>query len=200
MMVTNPFSEYNIVLASKSPRRKELIKGLDINYTVADGYDVDESIDPKIEINKVAKYLSDKKAREYPFELTQSDIILTSDTIVIVGDKILGKPKDKQEAFDMLKSLSAREHKVVTAVTLRNLEQYYTFDEITTVFFAELSDEDIYYYIDNYSPYDKAGSYGIQEWIGYVAIERIEGSFYNVMGLPVCRLYKELKQFINKIS
>lgn len=192
--------DYRILLASQSPRRRELLKGLDIEYTLAAGYEVDETPSAATLPIAVARELSLKKSAEYPFPLLERDIVITADTVVIVGDSVLGKPASKADAAAMLRALSGREHTVVTGVTFRCKERFFSFDEATMVRFAALDNSQIDYYLDRYAPYDKAGAYGIQEWIGYVAIERIEGSFYNVMGLPVCRLYKELKQFIHTLN
>ena len=145
---------------------------------------------------EVAQYLSKIKSNAYPTELADGDIVLTADTVVIAEDKILGKPADKTEATAMLSMLSARKHIVTTGVTIRSKRLSHSFSVTSTVSFRALSNEEIDYYIETYKPYDKAGAYGIQEWIGYVAIEGIEGSFFNVMGLPVQRLYMELDAFI----
>lgn len=189
---------HNIILASQSPRRRELIMGLDLEVTIAQNYAVDETIDKSIPAESVPMILSEKKAKEYPFSLLPNDILITSDTIVCINEIALGKPIDRNQAIDMLKMLSGKQHKVITAVTLRAENSFHTFDQITEVTFKKLELDDIIYYIDKYKPYDKAGAYAIQEWIGYVAIEKINGSFYNVMGLPVCRLYTELENFISR--
>ena len=146
--------------------------------------------------DEVAAFLSRLKSEAYPEPLGGKDILITADTVVIADGRILGKPAGRETALDMLRSLSGRSHSVITGVTLRNGSRSRTFDSRTKVFFKQLSDEEIDYYVDRYRPYDKAGAYGIQEWIGYVAIERIEGSFYNVMGLPVQKLLTELEIFI----
>lgn len=200
MINSEQIAKFNLILASQSPRRRELIKGLDIEVTIAESYEVDETVDGTIEPSEVPKVLSEKKSKEYPFELLTNDVLITSDTVVWVDGMVLGKPIDRANAIEMLQTLSAKEHKVVTAVTLRNGEIFYTFSQTTKVKFKEITLEDIEYYVDKYEPYDKAGAYAIQQWIGYVAIESIEGSFYNVMGLPVCSLYQELDNFINKLN
>lgn len=148
---------------------------------------------------EVAQYLSKIKSNAYPNELADSDIVLTADTVVIAEDKILGKPTDKTEATAMLSMLSARKQIVTTGVTIRSKRLSHSFSVTSTVSFRALSNEEIDYYIETYKPYDKAGAYGIQEWIGYVAIEGIEGSFFNVMGLPVQRLYIELTELIKSL-
>ena len=200
MICKNILNNYNIILASQSPRRRELINGLGIEVTIAEAYNVDEIVEGEIETDMVAEFLSLKKSEEYLFELSPNDILITSDTVVCVDGEVLGKPVDKNDAVRMLSKLSNKDHKVITAVTLRNADFVYSFSETTKVKFKKITSEDIEYYIENYKPYDKAGAYAIQEWIGYVAIETITGSFYNVMGLPVCRLYQELEEFINKIK
>lgn len=200
MINSKQIAKFNIILASQSPRRRELIKGLDIEVTIAESYEVDETVDGTIEPSEVAKVLSEKKSKQYPFALSRNDILITSDTVVWVDSMVLGKPTDRNNAIEMLKILSGKEHKVITAVTLRNVEEFNTFSQTTKVKFKEITLEDIEYYVDKYEPYDKAGAYAIQQWIGYVAIESIEGSFYNVMGLPVCRLYQEVNEFIQKLK
>ncbi len=196
MIDKNLIDKYNLILASASPRRRELIQGLDIKINIAEKYDVDETVGDFEDVLKVAEIVALKKSTAYPFELKSNDILITSDTVVCVEDMVLGKPKDREDAIRMLAMLSGKEHFVVTAVTLRIGDKFRTFSQNTEVKFKELSREDIEYYIDNYKPYDKAGAYAIQEWIGYVAIEHIKGSFYNVMGLPVCRLYTELNELL----
>ncbi len=199
MICKKKLEKVNIILASQSPRRRELITELGLKVKIADTYFVDETVDNTVESDMVAEFLSKKKADEYPYKLSESDILITSDTVVCVEGEVLGKPTDKDDAVRMLSKLSGKKHNVITAVTLRNASSSYSFSETTIVTFKKITLEDINYYIDNYQPYDKAGSYAIQEWIGYIAIESITGSFYNVMGLPVCRLYQELDEFINKI-
>ncbi len=191
---------YRLILASQSPRRKELLAGLDLEFEVAQAYEVDETPPVGVDAEEVAAYLSLKKSLEFPFELKSNDIVISSDTVVCIDNKPLGKPTSRQDAISMLTLLSGKEHSVVTAVTLRVGNIAETFSQITLVKFKSLSEQDIHYYVDNYQPYDKAGAYAIQEWIGYVAIESISGSFYNVMGLPVCKLNEELTKFINKLN
>ena len=142
------------------------------------------------------RYLSRLKSEAYPFPLDERDILLTADTVVVLGDRVLGKPHDRTDAVAMLRALAGRSHVVVSGVTLRTVHASHTFTARSEVWFRPLRDEEIDYYVDTCRPYDKAGSYGIQEWLGYVAIERIDGSFYNVMGLPVQRLYVELERFL----
>ena len=186
---------YRIVLGSSSPRRKELMEGAGLEFTVMKA-DVDEGNLPKdLKPEKVPEYLSRIKAGALAGRLAPDQLLVTADTVVISGDRVLGKPVDREEAVAMLKSLSGKRHKVVTGVTIATLEKSETFSSSTDVFFRELEDVEIDYYVDRFQPYDKAGAYGIQEWIGYVGIERIEGSFYNVMGLPVQLLFTKLKNY-----
>ena len=167
-----------------------------LEFSLAGDYEVVEEYPRDLPADEVAAFLSRLKSEAYPEPLGGKDILITADTVVIADGRILGKPAGRETALDMLRSLSGRSHSVITGVTLRNGSRSRTFDSRTKVFFKQLSDEEIDYYVDRYRPYDKAGAYGIQEWIGYVAIERIEGSFYNVMGLPVQKLLTELEIFI----
>lgn len=164
---------------------------------MADKFECDESYPPTLHSSEVAQYISELKSNAYPAALNSHDILLTADTVVIAEDRILGKPADREDAISMLRMLSGRKHTVVTGVTLRTADKTHSFSVASDVIFREISDEEIAYYVDTYKPFDKAGAYGIQEWIGYVAIEGIEGSFFNVMGLPVQRLYVELREFID---
>lgn len=180
----------NIILASKSPRRKELLASLGIQF-LTEIKEVEESYPEAMRGAAVALYIATKKAEA--FEITSDNtIVITADTIVCIDDKILGKPKDYEEAFDMLKMLSGKRHEVITGVALKTIEKTRSFYEVTAVYFNDLHNEQIEYYLNTYKPYDKAGAYGIQEWIGAVAVDHIEGSYTNVMGLPTARLYKEL--------
>ena len=183
-----------MILASQSPRRKELLRGLEIPFTIQTLDDIDESYPATLSKEEVALHICQKKAEAYRALLTPDAIIITADTIVAIDDRILGKPHDRAEAQAMLRSLSGRMHQVYTAVSITTAQQCRSFIAETKVYFATLSDEEIAYYLDQHKPYDKAGSYGVQEWIGYVAVERMEGSYFNVMGLPIHRLYRELLQ------
>jgi len=186
----------NIILGSKSPRRKFLLEKLDIPFEVQ-SKDVDEDYPDDIKGIDIALYLSEKKAEAFKKDLLSPDtILITADTVVWLDGQVLGKPADAQEAFSTLRALSGRKHQVITGVCLSSSGKQKSFFVSTDVYFKELSDAEINYYIDYYKPYDKAGAYGIQEWIGYIGIERIEGSFYNVMGLPVQALYDELLIFL----
>ncbi|MBR4155354.1 MAG: septum formation protein Maf [Bacteroidales bacterium] len=188
-------NKYNIVLASKSPRRQELLKGIGLQFTVLTK-DVDESYSSEMSVFDVAPFLSYKKAKAFEDkELPDNYMIITADTVVIVGDKILGKPKDYNDACEMLRLLSGRKHSVVTGVTICTKEKIKTFSATSKVSFETLDEEEIKYYVDTYKPFDKAGSYGIQEWIGYVGVNSVEGSYFNVMGLPTQKLYQILKRF-----
>lgn len=187
---------YNVILASGSPRRRELLQQADINFTVDTNFEVDETYPEELQSEEVARYLSLKKSEAYPPELCDKDILITADTVVIINDEILGKPTSRQNAVEILTQLSGNTHRVITGVTVRTKFNTETFCAISKVTFSELESSEIEYYIDNYKPFDKAGAYGIQEWLGAVAIERIEGSFYNVMGLPIQMLYKYLKTII----
>ena len=186
-----------IILASGSPRRRELLSAMDIPFTVDTGNTFDESWSSDTPHEKVPELMSEGKSFGFHRELADNEILVTSDTMVLCGTEILGKPKDRDDAIRMLKLLSGRGHQVITAVTLRDREKQKTFSVTSNVFFKELSDSEITYYLDTYKPYDKAGAYGIQEWIGYIGISRLEGSFYNVMGFPASRFYEELKAFLD---
>lgn len=188
-------NNYNIILASKSPRRQELLKGIGLNFNVLTK-DVDESYPSRLSVYEVAPYLSLKKAKAFEdAELPDNYMIITADTIVVVGDEILGKPKDKENACEMLLKLSGKKHSVITGVTIRTKDRTKTFSAVSNVVFEELDSEEINYYVDNFKPFDKAGSYGIQEWIGYIGVSAVEGSYFNVMGLPTQKLYTVLKTF-----
>ena len=185
-----------IILGSNSPRRRELLAGLDIDFTVDTGNTFEESLEPGLEAHEVPLHLSAGKSHGFHRPLERDEVLITSDTVVIVDGEVLGKPHSREEAVEMLRRLSGRAHEVVTAVTLRDCAKEETFSDSTQVHFEPLTQEQIDYYVDRYRPFDKAGAYGIQEWIGYVGISSIEGSFYNVMGFPVHRVWKELQQFL----
>ncbi|MBR4757137.1 MAG: septum formation protein Maf [Bacteroidales bacterium] len=187
-----------IILASNSPRRRELMESLDLDFTVDTGTSFMEEYSPDTPHEKVPELMSRGKSLGFHRPLGNDEILVTSDTMVLCGTEILGKPVDMADAERMLKLLSGREHQVITAVTLRDKEHERTFSVTSNVFFKELSQKEIDYYIDTYKPYDKAGAYGIQEWIGYIGITGIEGSFYNVMGFPTQRFYDELQDFITE--
>lgn len=191
-MLSN-LDKYHIILASNSPRRHELLKGIGINFEVKTIPNVDESYPASLPAVEVAKFIADKKSQAYESLLNTNELIITADTVVIVDNLVLGKPKDRSEAVAMLRLLSSKTHQVLTGVCILTKENKVIFDTETRVRFAQLSDDEIAYYVDGFKPFDKAGAYGVQEWIGYVAVEAMEGSYFNVMGLPVQRLYRELK-------
>jgi len=189
-------TDYKIVLASQSPRRKELIAHLNIPFEVLVKEDVEEVFPEKMPSAEVPAYLARQKAIPYKKECQNDNVlVITADTIVYCNHQILGKPKDRNEAVSMLNMLSGKAHEVITGVALTAKDKQTDFTVSTKVYFKSLTAEEIDFYIDNYKPYDKAGAYGIQEWIGMVGIERIEGSYFNVVGLPVQKLYSELKRF-----
>ena len=182
-----------IILASNSPRRKELLSSLGYDFEVVK-VDCDEAYPSALDINEVAGYLSKLKADAY-VELQEGQLLITSDTIVVQGNTVLGKPKSKSEAHEMIKSLSNSTHEVHTGVTIRSLKKSVTKTDVSKVTFSEINDEENEYYLENYKPFDKAGSYGIQEWIGMAKITKIEGSFYTIMGLPTHLVYEIIKSF-----
>ena len=187
--------QYHIILASNSPRRKELLAGLGISFDVLTIPGIDESYPDTLVGGDIPVYLAKKKSEAYNDILRDNLLVITADTIVWHNGKVLGKPKDRREAIEMLTELSGDSHIVYTGVCVRTKDKEVSFFTESEVFFDELTSSEIEYYVDNYKPYDKAGSYGIQEWIGYVGVKRIEGSYFNIMGLPIQRLYKELKRF-----
>ena len=196
MLLHEKLKPYRLILASQSPRRRQLLADAGLEFVLAPRFECEESFPNTMPAAEVAEYLSSLKSEAYPEPLGANDILLTADTVVIACNRILGKPADRAEAIEMISMLSGRDHEVVTGVTLRLAECVKSFSVVSKVRFRALLQEEIEYYVDTYRPFDKAGSYGNQEWIGYVGIEGIEGSFYNVMGLPVQRLYSELNDFI----
>jgi len=186
--------KYSIILASKSPRRQELLKGLELNFEIKTK-EIEEIFPPALFREEIPLYLSNLKAKAFKDDLKENDLVITSDTIVWNENKQLGKPKDRREAIDMLRKLSGKQHEVITAVTLMTQSKSHSFYEVTKVFFKELSLDEIEHYVDTYQPFDKAGSYGIQEWIGFIGIPKIEGDYFNVVGLPLNRLNEELVKF-----
>lgn len=187
-----------IVLASNSPRRRELLAGLGYPYEVRVLDGIDESYPDTLRGSEVAAYISRVKAEAYRATMAEDELVITADTIVCLDDRVLGKPADELEAIAMLRSLSGRTHQVYTGVTIVTSVDNSTFVSRSDVTFSSLTDEEINHYVTHYRPMDKAGAYGIQEWIGYIGVERIEGSYFNVMGLPVQRLYSELKKYHEK--
>ena len=185
-----------IILGSGSPRRRELLAGLDAVFTTDTGNSFNEEFGSDVPHEQVPALMAEGKSDGFHRPLAPDEILLTADTMVLCGDEILGKPADRDDAVRMLRMLSGRAHRVITAVTLRSASRRETFTDTATVHFTELSDSDIDYYIDRWRPFDKAGAYGVQEWIGYAGISGIEGSFYTVMGLPVHLVYRKLLEFI----
>lgn len=191
----------HIILGSNSPRRRELLKGLDIDFEVDTGNNFEESFAPDTPFDQVPRLMAEGKSKGFHRPLKEGEILITADTMVILppeggkAGEILGKPKDRQDAIRMLQDLSGRKHHVTTAVTLRSCKKTQTFEVTTQVWFKALSQEEITYYVDTYKPFDKAGAYAIQEWIGHVGITRIEGSYFNVVGFPVQRVYEALLAF-----
>ncbi|WP_273414032.1 Maf-like protein [Prevotella aurantiaca] len=186
------FKDYHIILASNSPRRKDLLRGLDIAFDVRVQPDIAETYPESAAPADVAGYISREKANAYKDTITEHELIITADTVVIVGNEILGKPANNDEAKEMLRKISGRKHQVVTGVCLTTTEKQHCFSVSTDVTFKNLTEKEIEYYVETYSPLDKAGAYGIQEWIGYVGVTALEGSYFNVMGLPVQRIWEEL--------
>lgn len=186
-----------VILASKSPRRQELIRGLELEYDIVT-YEVDEQFEPHEPPDQIARGLAIRKAEHYPLPIHENDVLLTADTIVWINGKVLNKPETPEESFAMLKQICGNTHQVYTGVCLRSAVEEIAFTEVSEVTCKSLTDEEIWHYINTYSPFDKAGSYGIQDWFGYTAVERINGCFYNVMGLPVSRVWEALKKIKRK--
>jgi len=193
-MILDNLKKYKIILASNSPRRKELMSGLGIDYIVRTLPDVDESYPDSLIGEEIPVHISQEKANAYLSMIAPEELLITADTIVWLEGKVLGKPGSKEEAAEMLHLLSGKSHQVITGVCLTTTEWQKSFSATSEVTFDVLSDEEIEYYIDHYMPMDKAGAYGIQEWIGYMGVKSISGSYFNVMGLPIQRLYRELKK------
>jgi len=186
---------YHLILASNSPRRKELLAGLDVDFEVRVIDGIDESYPQDLPTRQIAEYISRKKAAAYRMSMAKDELVITADTVVILGDEVMGKPKDGSDACRMLRELSGHTHQVITGVTLTSCDKQTSFSVETDVTFKTLTDDEIAYYVDTYSPMDKAGAYGIQEWIGYIGVTGMHGSYFNVMGLPVQRIYEALRQF-----
>lgn len=192
-MLNEKLKNYKIVLASGSPRRQQFFKDLDLDFEIR-LKDVEEIYPAELKREEITAFLAELKASAFEGELAPNEILVTSDTIVWHNEKALGKPKDKNDAFNILKSLSGSMHEVLTSVCFKTAKKTETFTELTKVYFNDLDDEAIAYYIDRYQPYDKAGAYGIQEWIGLIGVAKVEGSYANVMGLPVDKVYEYLKK------
>lgn len=187
-----------IILGSGSPRRQELLKGMDVDFIMDSRTDFKERFSSDVRCESVPSLMSEGKSKGFHRDLEADEILITADTMVLYGEAILGKPHSYDEAFKMLENLSGKEHRVITSVTLRDKGGLHTFTDTTKVWFKDLSREEITYYLKKYRPYDKAGSYGAQEWIGYIAIEKIEGSYFNVMGFPTHLVYRELSEFLKR--
>ncbi|MBQ5807799.1 MAG: septum formation protein Maf [Tidjanibacter sp.] len=196
MLLKDKLIGRRLLLASKSPRRSQLLRDCGLDFEVVDGREAEEIYPADMPSEQVAEYLSRVKSDAYADMVEGGDVLITADTIVVAGGEILGKPSDREDAVRMLGLLSGASHTVITGVTLRTTDKVESFSCISRVKFRTIEPDEVDYYLDTYRPYDKAGAYGIQEWIGYVAIEAIEGSFYNVMGLPVQMLYVRLKEFV----
>jgi len=193
-------NDYKIILASNSPRRRELLAGLGIEFEVRVLPGIDESYPASMPAEETAEYIAGKKAAAYRQVMADDELVITADTVVIVGDEVLGKPADTQMAAQMLRKLSGRTHQVMTGICMTTSEQTVSFSVKTDVTFKQLAEDEIEYYIKKYQPLDKAGAYGIQEWIGYIGCTGLNGSYYNVMGLPVQRIYTELQRFTRRRS
>ncbi len=193
-MILDNLNKYNIILASNSPRRKELMSGLGVEYVVRTLPDVDESYPDTLTGENIPAYIAQEKAAAYQAMMQPDELLITADTIVWLGGKVYGKPSNKEEARQMLRDLSGKSHQVITGVCLTTTEWQKSFTATTEVRFAFLTEEEISYYVEKYMPLDKAGAYGVQEWIGFIGVESISGSYFNVMGLPIQKLYGELKK------
>jgi septum formation protein len=192
-MLATKLQKYKLILASGSPRRQQFFKDLDLDFEIR-LKEIEEIFPPELKAEEITNYLAELKASAFEGELNNNEILITSDTIVWHQDKALGKPKDAQDAFEILKSLSNATHEVITSVCFKTITETTVMYEVTKVTFNELSDEAIRYYIENYKPFDKAGAYGIQEWIGFVGVSKIEGSYANVMGMPTDKVYEYLSK------
>ncbi len=190
-MLSEKFKDNNIILASSSPRRQELFKNLEVDFTIK-VIPVEENYSSSLKGEEITTYLAKLKAAAFEGLISANDIIITSDTIVWFKDRALEKPKNKQEAIEMLESLSGNKHAVYTSICIKTLNTQHVFSDTTIVHFKQLTADEINFYVENYNPFDKAGGYGIQEWIGFIGVTRLEGSYLNVMGLPVHKLYEEL--------
>lgn len=194
-MFLQNLNKYHLILASQSPRRHELLAGLDIEFDVLVKEGIEELVPDGLTREQIPLYLAQLKLSAYDDELKHNSLIITADTIVWLENEALGKPSSAEDAFSMIKRISGQTHTVITGVCLKSINRMVSFTDESDVTFSQLSDEEIWYYVNRYKPYDKAGAYGIQEWIGYIGIENIKGSYYNVMGLPVQRVYAELRTF-----
>ena len=189
-MLREKLKNHTIILASSSPRRQQFFRELDLDFVIQIK-EVEEIYPKELEGTEITDFLADLKSKPFT-NLSKNDLLITSDTIVWLNDKALGKPKNEDEAFAMLKELSGKKHEVITSISIRSSAFQKIINDITVVYFKEITDEEINYYVKNYKPFDKAGAYGIQEWLGFIAIHKMEGSYFNVVGLPIHKLYKEL--------
>ncbi|PHR74546.1 MAG: septum formation protein Maf [Lutibacter sp.] len=192
-MLSTKLKKYNLILASGSPRRQQFLKDLMLDFTI-EVKEVEEIYPKDLKGSEITDFLAELKANAFN-NLKNNDILITSDTIVWMNGNAIGKPKDRNDAIKIFKELSGKKHQVITSICIKTINETKIINDKTNVYFKELSDKEIAFYIDNFHPYDKAGGYGIQDWIGYIGVEKIEGSFFNVMGLPVHKLYTELSKF-----
>jgi septum formation protein len=199
-MLHETIKYFHLILATQSPRRHQLMKGAGFNFDVIVPEGIEEIYPPDMPVESIPAYLAELKASYFVNKLKKNDIVITADTVVILNNKVLGKPSGQDEAVSMLKELSSNSHKVITGVCFYSVVSKITFSAESNVHFRTLTDEEIRFYVETYKPYDKAGAYGAQEWIGYVGIDWIEGSYFNVMGLPVQKVYKELEKFIETLK
>ena len=193
-MLLQNLNSYNIILGSKSPRRQQLLEGIGVTFSIK-VIETEEEFPSHLSREEIPVFLAEMKAKAMLHDFKENDMLITADTIVLLDGRVIGKPVDRGDAVTILQNLSGRMHEVITGVCITTLRKSVSFHAKTDVFFKKLSDEEISYYLDSFKPYDKAGAYGVQEWIGYIAVEKIVGSFYNVMGLPVQKLYEHLKVF-----
>lgn len=189
-MLKEKLKNYHLILASKSPRRQQFFKDLNLDFTIQ-LKEVEEIYPKELKGTEITEFLADLKSKAFT-NLSDKDLLITSDTIVWLENEALGKPKDEADAFKMLQSLSGKKHEVISSISIKTNNFQKIISDVTSVYFKEISDEEINFYIKNYKPFDKAGAYGIQEWIGFIAIDKIEGSYFNVVGLPVHKLYDAL--------
>ena len=186
---------YKVLLASNSPRREELLRGIDIDFEVKVLPEIDESYPDNLSVEEIAEFVAIKKSQSYMTSLCEDELVITADTVVLLDGKMYGKPSNQEKAKEMLTALSGKTHRVVSGVCITTAKKQTSFSVASDVEFAELTNEEIEYYVKRYLPFDKAGAYGIQEWIGYIGVKHINGSYFNIMGLPIQRLYSELKKF-----
>lgn len=192
-MLKEHLKNYNLILASSSPRRQQFLRDLDLNFTI-ELKEIEENYPQNLKGSEITDYLAELKSSPFT-NLNDRDILITSDTIVWLNNKAIGKPKDKQDAISIFEELSGNMHQVITSICIKTTTKIKLINDITNVYFKKLTKEEILFYIDNFNPYDKAGGYGIQDWIGYIGVEKIEGSFFNVMGFPVHKFYEEMSKY-----